>query len=205
MQPICAIISGGPCCPLTDIALAACVIACDKGYEYAQAAHVRPHLVVGDFDSYTGPLPAEQACHTLPTHKDDTDTRHAMQYALQQGYRTIWLYCALGGRADHTMANLQCAAQAALQGAQVVLRQGDTTAYLLHNASLTLTLSPDQALSLLALSDTCHDVNVCGAEYSLDHATLTNTYPLGVSNAANGTVRIQAGEGVLCVWVCPLR
>ena len=58
-----AIVSGGRFSPLTDIEKCGYIIACDRGYEYLHEAGLRPDLLVGDFDSYTGPLP--QAWHRL--------------------------------------------------------------------------------------------------------------------------------------------
>ena len=61
MNAFCAIISGGEFAPLGGIENAACVIACDRGYEYAARCGIKPDLLLGDFDSYTGALPAEGA------------------------------------------------------------------------------------------------------------------------------------------------
>ena len=55
MTEKCGIISGGERDTLSGIEDCGLIIACDKGYEYARAAGVRPGLLVGDFDSYTGP------------------------------------------------------------------------------------------------------------------------------------------------------
>ena len=54
-----AIVSGGRFSPLADIEKCGYIIACDRGYEYLHEAGLRPDLLVGDFDSYTGPLPQD--------------------------------------------------------------------------------------------------------------------------------------------------
>ena len=58
MSNTCLIISGGDFCPFT-VPADAYVIACDRGYAYAQSCGVRPDLVLGDFDSYRGELALE--------------------------------------------------------------------------------------------------------------------------------------------------
>lgn len=69
----------------------------------------------------------------LIPEKDDTDTGHAITYALAHGFRTLVLTCALGGRLDHTLANLQNAANAAVQGASVtILDEGSEISFLTH-------------------------------------------------------------------------
>lgn len=50
-----AIVSGGRFSPLTDLEKCGYIIACDKGYVYLAERGLRPDLLVGDFDSYTGP------------------------------------------------------------------------------------------------------------------------------------------------------
>ena len=55
----CVIISGGNYAPVEGVQAEDFVIACDKGYVYAEKAGVRPNLLVGDFDSYEGVLPSD--------------------------------------------------------------------------------------------------------------------------------------------------
>ena len=106
MKGLCAIISGGEYSPMDDIKAAEYIIACDRGYSYAKRSGIVPDLLLGDFDSYTGKLPEGAAVERLPREKDDTDTMHAVRRALELGFTRISLYCALGGRLDHTLANL---------------------------------------------------------------------------------------------------
>ena len=77
----CGIISGGERDTLSGIDDCGLIIACDKGYEYARAAGVRPGLLIGDFDSYTGPLPEDIPRLDLPAEKDDTDTMAAVRHS----------------------------------------------------------------------------------------------------------------------------
>jgi hypothetical protein len=92
-----AIVSGGRFSPLADIEKCGYIIACDRGYEYLREAGLRPDLLVGDFDSYTGPLPRNVPRLDLPVEKDDTDTMAAIRHAVTVGCGEIWLYCAMGG------------------------------------------------------------------------------------------------------------
>ena len=111
-----AIVSGGRFSPLADIEKCGYIIACDRGYEYLHEAGLRPDLLVGDFDSYTGPLPRDVPRLDLPVEKDDTDTMAAIRHAVTVGCGEIWLYCAMGGRLDHLLGNLQAAAFAVKHG-----------------------------------------------------------------------------------------
>ena len=64
-------------------------------------------LVVGDFDSYGGPVDPSLPVSRMPAEKDDTDTLAGLKLGLARGYRDFVMVAAFGGRLDHTIANLQ--------------------------------------------------------------------------------------------------
>ena len=82
------------------------IIAVDAGWQHADTLGVEADLVLGDFDS--APEPKEKgAILKLPREKDDTDTLYAVKEALRRGYTDITILGGLGGRLDHTFANMQ--------------------------------------------------------------------------------------------------
>ncbi len=201
MNGICAIISGGEYSPLAEIEKADYIIACDKGWEYALKEQITPQLLIGDFDSCEETLPAHIPTIILPKEKDDTDTLAAVRIALERGFAEIWLYCALGGRADHFYANLQTAAWAAENNAAVKIFAADTMIYFINNRSLIIPYHSDYVLSVFTINDKASGVGIKGAQYELDDATLTNTFPLGISNEfiEENPVRISVRSGTLMI------
>lgn len=121
MEKRCIIVSGGRPGPAPQPQPGDFVIACDRGYRYCAGLGLQPDLFIGDFDSYDGAVDPAVPVERLQPEKDDTDTGHAIRHALDQGYRTLILVCALGGRLDHTLANIQDAASAAAEGANVTI------------------------------------------------------------------------------------
>lgn len=195
----CLIISGGDFSPFT-VPEGAFVIACDRGYAYALRCGVRPDLVVGDFDSYRGELDPGIPVQKLPVEKDDTDTVSALRYALEQGYREITLVCALGGRLDHLLANLQAAVFAAKRGAALRIVGADTEILTLRPGCLRLPRKEGWSLSVFAAEDRCRGVSITGAKYELHDAELTNDFPLGVSNEwAAPMAEITLREGTMLI------
>ena len=177
----CVIISGGNYAPVEGVQAEDFVIACDKGYVYAEKAGIRPNLLVGDFDSYEGVLPSD-----LP---------------VEQGFAQVELFCALGGRLDHLYANLQAAAFAVANGGcRVTIHDSETMLYFLTEGSITLPRREGGSLSGFAVSDTCEDVCITGGKYALNHAVVTNTFPIGMSNQwAAEEAKISVGKGILMV------
>lgn len=195
----CLIISGGDFCPFT-VPADAYVIACDRGYAYAQSCGVRPDLVLGDFDSYSGELDPEIPLRKLPAEKDDTDTMSALRFALDRGYREITLVCALGGRLDHLLANLQAAVFAARHGAALRILGADTEIQTLRAGTLRIPRREGWSLSIFAAEDRCRGVSISDAKYELHDAELTSDFPLGVSNEwAADEVEISVREGTLLI------
>lgn len=199
MEKVCAILSGGEFSKTDGIQDADFVIACDRGYAYARRLGIVPDLFVGDFDSLSEKLPDGIPTLNLPCEKDDTDTMAAVRHAVDNGWRRLILYCALGGRLDHLVGNLQAATYAARHGARVEIKDECNRVWIFQNGELLLPPMPGYSLSLLAVSDTCENVSVRGVKYPLEEATLTNHFPIGVSNEWRGDAQICVGKGVLMV------
>ena len=199
MSESCLIISGGDFSPF-EVPAGAFVIACDRGYDYARSCGVRPDLVVGDFDSYSGEVEPGVPVQKLPVEKDDTDTMSALRYALNRGCREITLVCALGGRLDHLLANLQAAVFAAKQGAALRILGADTEILTLRCGTLRLPRKEGWSLSVFAAENRCWGVSISGAKYELQNAELTNDFPLGVSNEwVADDAEISVREGTLLI------
>ena len=202
MDSLCAIISGGEYTRLDKINEAEYIIACDRGFEYAKRENLQPDLILGDFDSYSGALPDNTEILKLPVEKDDTDTMSAARQALNRGYKNIRIYCALGGRLDHLTANVQTGAFIAQNGARCELIGRDAVIYIFSGGSIKLEERLGWSLSLFALSNEVHGVCISGAKYTLEDATVTNTFPIGTSNEWRGDVEISAKDGILAVMSC---
>ena len=199
MKKLCAILSGGADDTLQGIEQADFIIACDKGYAYAKAAGIRPDLLVGDFDSYDGPIPTDVPRLDLPVEKDDADTMAAVRWAVNEGFSALRLYCALGGRLDHLMGNIQAASFAVSHGLRAEILGENIKMYLFSGGSITLPPHSGFSISVLSLSDRCEGVSITGAKYPLQNVTVTNTFPVGISNEWEGDITISAARGILLV------
>ena len=200
MKKTCLLISGGEYADIPeDMKNAEYVIACDRGWQYAKSLGLTPDLIIGDFDS--SPVPdTDIPLMKFPSHKDDTDTMIAARHALELGYKDIMICCAFGARLDHTIANIQTAAFLVKSGATVRLTGVDTECYVFTCGSKKIKRIPGFSLSLFSLTDSCVGVSISGTEYEAENITLTNSFPLGVSNAwSSDEALIGVKEGILMV------
>ena len=200
MENRCIIVSGGVFGPAPERRPGDFIIACDRGYAYCGRLGLTPDLFIGDFDSYSGTVAPGVAVERLIPEKDDTDTGHAITYALSHGLRELVLVCALGGRLDHTLANVQNAANAAAQGASVTILDENSELTFLTHGTFRLKKRPGWGLSVFSLSDTSTGVCLRGVKYELENAVLDNRVPLGVSNEFDAPeAEIAVGQGILLV------
>lgn len=179
------------------------VIGADGGYLTARRLGFPPDLILGDFDS--APLPeSNQGLEVHPAHKDETDCVLGVDAGLERGCSEFIILGGLGGRLDHTVANLQTLGYLADQGARGELRDRDCWARVIRDETLVLPrgsyLGEGAYLSLFAMGGDCR-VTETGVEYPLDRHPLSGFYPLGVSNHILDTARITA-EGTLLVMLC---
>lgn len=202
----CVIVSGGTFSPVSGISEGDFIIACDSGYAHCAHLGVKPDLLISDFDSYDGSVAPDIAVDRHIPEKDDTDTMLAVRYAIEQGFSEILLCCALGGRLDHLLANLQTMIYARRKGLRVSLLSEDTEIYALHSETLAIPRREGWSLSLFAMDGPCRGVTIRGAYYPLDHAELLPSFPLGVSNRwAAEKALVSVEEGILMVILSSLQ
>ena len=178
------------------------VIAADRGFDSLMAYGVTPDLAVGDFDSL-GHRPNHPNVIQLPTEKDDTDMVYALREGLGLGYRRFVLLGGVGGRLEHTLANLQLLDWLTTNGAQGVLAGEKTVATCIRDGdSLTFPATLEGYLSVFCNSGAAEGVTLSGLKFPLDKAELAGSFPLGVSNQFQGqeaTVTVEKGS-LLLLW-----
>lgn len=195
---ICYVIGAGECDLLpADFYKDDLVIAVDGGYEYIKDGRV--DMVIGDFDSL-GYIPDHEHVLKLTPEKDDTDMLVAIKEGLKKGYRIFHIYGGCGGRIEHTFANVQSLAYLAEHGAVGTMHHNETKITMLVNGSLILPAGLKGYLSVFSYGEKAEGVTLKGVKYPLENTTLTDTFPLGVSNEFIGQeAEITVDNGRLLV------
>ena len=201
----CVIVSGGEFSPVSGLQQGDFIIACDRGYQWCERMGLKPDLLISDFDSYDGPVDGSVPLDRHIPEKDDTDTMLAVRYAVEHGYRNVLLCCALGGRLDHLIANLQALLFAQAHGLAATLLSEDTEIFTLRNGSMNLPRRSGWSLSVFAIDGPCRGVGIHGAKYLLEDADLIPSFPLGVSNQwAEEEAVVSVREGTLMIVLSKL-
>lgn len=190
---------------LSDLAgRVARVIATDGAWAKAVAAEIPVDCVIGDLDSLT---PSEWAALQdsgieIQVHspdKDWTDLELAVDHALTLSPARLIVFGALGGRLDHTLANVLLLEKAVERGVGVELHAVDETAWLIRGEFTLPNARTGDRISLVPLSDRVV-VRTEGLRYALNDEVLFRSSARGVSNVIDGLpVQIAVRSGTLLV------
>ena len=176
------------------------VVCADGGANTARRFHIRPDVILGDFDSIT--FSTKNFFRAVPQllmeDQDSTDMEKALQYCVERAATSADVVGALGDRIDHAMGNLGCFKKF---GNRICLRFVDSIAELLHvRRSIQLSVSVGDELSLIPL-DRCTGVTTTNLKYPLRNDLLETGVRAGISNVATAhTVSVRVRRGTLLLY-----
>lgn len=182
------------------------VIAVDGGVNYCSVLEIEPDIILGDFDSVNDAqreailnLKEEipERVVVLKPEKDDTDMLAALKLGLEKGFDYFLIYAATGGRLEHTLANIQCLLFLKNHDAVGYLMDGSGMIFVMRNEEVKLRDNLEGYFSLFCLGKEAKGVTIRGMKYELDDFTMTNDFPIGVSNEFIGkeaSVNVRDGE-----------
>ena len=175
------------------------LIAADGGYTAIKKAGIIPDYLVGDLDSLVeipNDIPTEIHCK----EKDETDMMLAVNKGFDLGYRKFVIYGGLGGRLEHSIANIQLLSYIAKKKARGYLIQGDNIITVLIDENYTIKAKDKGYISVFSLCALSKGVTLKGLKYILNDSELTNDCPIGISNEFIGkSVSIDVKDGTLMV------
>ncbi len=183
------------------------IIAIDNGLSYLHDLKITPTHIVGDFDTVSKELLKEYhedskvKIVTLCPEKDATDTEVAVDLAIEEGCKSIFILGATGGRFDHTLGNLHMLYKLLCQGIRAYLLDKNNKIYLIKE-SITLLANQVKAtyVSLLPFTEEVTELTLLGFKYPLTNFRLTQGTSIGISNEIiEAKAQILFNKGVLIV------
>jgi len=176
------------------------VICADGGARHVLALGMMPRTVIGDMDSLSPELLdqlRQNGCRILeyPARKNETDTELALRYALEGKPSGIEIYGALGGRLDHSLANISLLVAAAREGVSAKIVDAATEIFVVSGKT-EIKGHAQEIVSLFPLTTEVKGITLEGFEYPLHKATMEIGKPYGISNRLlenRGAVSISSG------------
>ena len=178
------------------------IIAADAGFITLQNNDIKPDLIVGDFDSL-GEIPKHGNIITVPAEKNETDMSLAIRHGLEHGCNIFIIDGGIGGRLDHTVANIQLLKEIRLSNAYGILLGKEISITAITNESLGFAAGATGIISVFTIGDAAGGVTLGGLKYPLNNYTMTDNNPIGVSNEFTGApavVTVKDGT-VIVTWV----
>ncbi len=120
----------------------------------------------------------------------------AVKIVMSRGYKDITIVGSLGGRLDHTIANIQTLAYIVDNGGRGILVGERDTAEIFGAGEYGFSQNDNMYFSLFSFGEEAV-VTTRGTKYDLDRYRLTNSFPLGVSNeiiSSECTLKIEKGR-----------
>lgn len=203
----CVIISGSPDTDISFIKQIVksddYVICADMGFHFAKEANIKPDLIIGDFDSCTEIIPDDSEIIKLIPEKDDSDTAHCVEVALNRGFDDIVLLGAVGGRIDHMLANLSVLLYIANKGANGILLSKNEKIMLLQKGKHSFSKLNGKTFSLFPFGCEKVCVSYSGVKYMLNRQFIySEAFSLGLSNiftADDSEICIHDGNALLII------
>jgi thiamine pyrophosphokinase len=206
----CVIISGSPDVNIdfikSNLKSDDYIICADRGYLYAKQCCVKPDLFVGDFDSFSGSVDEGVELVSLKVHKDDTDTMHCVTVALEKGFKDILILGAIGGRFDHSFANVSILQYISDNNAYgKIVTENETIEFRSSGVYNYINLK-DHTFSVFPFG--CSEIVVSysgDVEYPAKSLKVTSSVAMAISNIFNSDnvqIAIEKGSALVIVDNC---
>jgi len=176
------------------------VIAADGGYDLLKDMSVIPDILIGDLDSI-GEVPDNIDIIKFPSEKDDTDTFLAYKLGYEKGYRTFVIFGGIGGRIDHTLANIKTIE---------TISDNNGRGFLIGNNTILTSICDciefpkgcEGYISVFSNRTISNGVTIKGLKYTISNTDFSSSTTLGTSNEFIGKrAEISVTNGnLLITW-----
>lgn len=179
------------------------IISADAGLEKLNKIGIKPNLIVGDFDSYVGTMPKDIEISRLPVCKDETDTFYAVKEGIKRGCKSFVIFGGLGGRFDHTFANLCILEYLSDKGYSHLLMNKDNKVFIMGEGRTIIHGIKGENVSVFPFGTNCCTISYDGLMYNMNKQILYSNIsigPMGVSNSFLGnkaTITVHSGKALI--------
>ena len=165
------------------------LIVADAGYKnFLKCSNLNLEdidILVGDFDSMRLEdmnLSSNTYIHKLNAIKDDTDIVDACKDGIEKGYKYFEIYGALGGRIEHSIANIGVISWLKEMNKEAIIKDQNKILRIIKNEKVEFDESYNGYFSCFSLVTESYGVNIKNMKYELNDYTLKESFPLGIDN-----------------------
>ncbi len=172
------------------------IICADSAFIICKNEGINVDMIIGDFDHNKNlEKPKENNnIHVVSEIKDDTDTMLCLKKCIEEGYDDITIIGGIGGRCDHTFANIQTLVYALKNKVKCSILSSKNELYV-YNKGIYNIIDSKKYFSIFSLSHKAI-VSLSNCKYEGENITLTYDFPLGVSNEfiyGNSNLTVKSG------------
>lgn len=181
------------------------IICSDGGANHAYKMDIIPDYIIGDLDSIEDNiLKYYKSKHVqfekFPAKKDETDTELSILLAKKLNGKKIDLIGALGGRIDHTIANINLLYYIKNKGITPKIISEREEIYIAIDEEIIIYGNIGDTISIIPIKGDAKGITLENLEYTLDNYNVEFSKPLGVSNVMKkNSCNIKINEGSILI------
>lgn len=174
------------------------VICADSAFLLCQKEMIVPNYIIGDFDHGPNVSLPNNNYQKVPQEKNDTDTMLCLKHCVTLGYDDITILGGIGGRFDHTFANIQTLLYGHNNNCNMKIITKNNEVYLPVDNKISI-INSKKYFSIFSLTQESI-VSIENAKYSGNDIKLTYDFPLGVSNEfINCSAMVTIDSGIVLI------
>lgn len=163
------------------------IIGADGGCNHLFKMNITPNYIVGDLDSIKREIieyyeNKNVTFKRYPSHKDETDSEICIYLAKLLGADEIDIFATLGGRIDHTLANIGLMNYIKENNIKPRILTSEEEILMVKNETINLKGKRGDTVSVISINGESKGVTLKKLEYPLYNATVNHLSPLGISN-----------------------
>lgn len=181
------------------------IICSDGGANHAYNMNIIPDYIIGDLDSIKENIinyykSKNVKFEKFPTKKDETDTELCIELSSKLKAKEIHFIGALGGRIDHTIANINLLYYIRKKGINPKIISEKEEVYIAIEEEIIIDGNIGDIISILPIKGNAKGVTLNNLEYPLNNDDIEFSRPLGISNVMTDTnCSIKVNEGSLII------
>lgn len=163
------------------------IIGADGGCNHLYKMNIIPNYIIGDLDSINNDLVDYYKNKNVffkkyPSHKDETDSEICIYLAKELKAEEIDFYGSLGGRIDHTLANIGLMHYVREMNITPRIITSEEEITIIRNEEIILNGKKGDTVSVVPIMADVNNITLKKLEYPLNNAKMGYLSSLGISN-----------------------